>query len=280
MTEAPDQCERNKGEARAYYDVIDRDGLAAGERFKAPGYRYYGADHTGFINTGPGSLARAYYAAFPDFTHVILDQIADGDVVVERIRYFATHRDTFMGIPATGRKITFTGMDWVTFKDGKAVTRWGVAEELSIRRQLLGLPEPVPGETNKALAREYYEVIDRYGPDAGKPYFAPEYRYYGANHTGFDGLAPAERARAYYAAMKDFTHLILDQIAEGDVVVDRIGYQATHSGTFMGVPASGQRVHYTGIDWVQFRDTKIAARWGVGDSAGLRRQLLGLKGKD
>jgi hypothetical protein len=29
-------------------------------------------------------------------------------------------------------------MDWVRFEGGKAVERWGVADELHLRRQLLG----------------------------------------------------------------------------------------------------------------------------------------------
>jgi predicted ester cyclase len=128
--------------AREYYEVLDAGGADAGGDYVAPNFAYYGANHTGFECSTPDEQGRAFYRAFPDFTHVILEQIAEGDVVVERIRYFATHRDTFMGIAATGRRITFTGMDWVRFEHGKAVERWGVADEFDLRRQLLGEPDP------------------------------------------------------------------------------------------------------------------------------------------
>ncbi len=118
MTETP--IETNKRLAREYYLVLDKDGPDAGGDYVAPNFAYYGANHTGFDNLTADEQGRAFYKAFPDFTHVILEQIGEGDIVVERIRYFATHRDVFMGIPATGRRITFTGIDWVRFEDGKA----------------------------------------------------------------------------------------------------------------------------------------------------------------
>jgi predicted ester cyclase len=142
MSEA--QIEMNKRLAREYYEVLDRDGPDAGGDYVAPNFAYYGANHTGFDGLTPDEQGRAFYRAFPDFTHIILEQIGMGDVVVERIRYFATHLDTIMGIAATGRRVTFTGMDWVRFENGKAVQRWGVADELDLRRQLLGLPDPRP----------------------------------------------------------------------------------------------------------------------------------------
>lgn len=139
------EVERNKRLAREYYEVLDRDGPDAGGGYVAPNFAYYGANHTGFECLTPDEQGRAFYRAFPDFTHVILEQIGSGSVVVERIRYFATHRDTFMGIAATGRRVTFTGMDWVYFENGLAVARWGVADEIDLRRQLLGLPDPRAG---------------------------------------------------------------------------------------------------------------------------------------
>jgi predicted ester cyclase len=149
--DAATMTETNKRLAREYYAVLDKYGADAGGAYVAPHFAYYGANHTGFDGLTPAERGRAFYHAFPDFTHVILEQIAEGDIVVERIRYYATHRDTFMGIPATGRRITFTGMDWVRFENGKSVERWGVADELDLRRQLLGEPDPRPAGGNGSL---------------------------------------------------------------------------------------------------------------------------------
>ena len=268
--------EINKRMARDYYTLIDREGPASGHGYIGPGYAYHGANHTGFENLTAAGMGKAFYTAFPDFTHIVLDQIAEGDCVVERIRYFATHCGTFMGIPATGRKVTFTGMDWVRFEDGKIVERWGVASEDDLRQQLLGLGLPRQAETQKLLAREYYDVIDSQGPVVGIPYDGENALYHGANHTGFEANGPDDMARLFYTAFPDFTHVVMDQVTEGDIVIERIRYFATHLGTFMGIAATGRTITFTGMDWVRFEDGRIAERWGVADELELRRQLLGL----
>ena len=134
-------AEANKAAARGYYERIDREGPDAGKPSLGEGYAYRGPNHTGFDSTGPGSLARRFYEAFPDFTHEVVDQVAAGDLVCERIRYTATHMAEFMGVPATGARVAFTGMDWVRFRDGKIVARWGVSDDLGLRAQLLAAQE-------------------------------------------------------------------------------------------------------------------------------------------
>ncbi len=265
--------EENKKLAREYYKVIDREGPGFGKHYHTANSVYHGANHTGFDTIGIGN---AFYTAFPDFTHIILDQVAEGDIVVERIRYFATHLGEFMGIAPTGRQITYTGMDWVRFENGKVAERWGVADEAGLRRQLLGLADPHEMQTNTALAHEYYEVIDREGIPAGEPYEAKTSTYHGANHTGFDAKGRQHLADLIYTAFPDFTHVIMEQIAEGDTVVERIRYFMTHKGEFMGIPATGRQITYTGMDWVRYKEGRVIERWGVPGSLGQRRQLLGL----
>ena len=265
----PTAGKSNKVLAREYYLVIDKDGLEAGHAYGGPASKYHGANHTQFEAKDGPSLGRAYYTAFPDFTHVIIEQVGEGEIVVERIRYFATHSGRFMGIAATGKKITFTGMDWVRFENGKAVERWGVADELEIRRQLLGEPSPRQTQINKALAREYYEAIDRFGTGAAGAYGGEGSQYHGSNYQGMGKTTP------HYTAFPDYTHLIHEQIAEDDIVVERIQYFGTHRDWFQGIAPTAKTMSYTGMDWVKYKDTKSIARWGVADGLGVRRQLLG-----
>ena len=236
--------------------------------------------HYKSIDERPSSAAadgeeRALRAAFPDLVHVVLEQIGEGDFVAERIRYFGTHLGPFLGVAPTGREVTFTGMDCVRFQDGNAVDRWVVADYLDLRRQLLGLPDPARTETLKRLAREYYVVADRDGPEACRPFIGPHSAYHSANHTGFDnGIVPIARAHLFYTAFPDFTHRIVEQVAEGDIVYQRVRYFATHRGLFMGVPATGRKVTFTAMEWVRFENAKAVERWGVGDEMSLRRQLM------
>jgi predicted ester cyclase len=55
---------------------------------------------------------------FPDGLEEIKDLVAEGDKVMARWIFRATHTGEFLGIPATGKKIEVTGYSVYYFKDG------------------------------------------------------------------------------------------------------------------------------------------------------------------
>ena len=67
---------------------------------------------------------------------VIHDQIAEGDKVVTRKAFKATHTGPFMDVPATGKSITFPVVDIVRLRDGKYIEHWGIRDTYSVLRQL------------------------------------------------------------------------------------------------------------------------------------------------
>lgn len=52
------------------------------------------------------------------------DTAADGDQVVVRWTATATHRGNSLGMAATGRRVSFRGMTWLTFSNGMVVEGW------------------------------------------------------------------------------------------------------------------------------------------------------------
>ncbi len=69
--------------------------------------------------------ARAgFLEAFPDMRVEIEDTAADGDHVVVRWSATATHLGNNLGMPATGRRVAFRGMTWLTFENGIVVEGW------------------------------------------------------------------------------------------------------------------------------------------------------------
>jgi steroid delta-isomerase-like uncharacterized protein len=97
--------------------------------------------------TGWGSdkaAVRGLYIAiresFPDFWPEIHHQWIDGDVVTTSKTYHGTHRGDFLGIKATGKKISFDCVDAMRVRDGKIVEHWGAANLLSVLAQLDALP--------------------------------------------------------------------------------------------------------------------------------------------
>ena len=75
-----------------------------------------------------------------DFTFTVEDQIAQGDRVVTRWTWNATHKGDFLGIAATGRKVTMTGMTiHRCTSDGKITEGWWQYDGLGLMGQLEAL---------------------------------------------------------------------------------------------------------------------------------------------
>ena len=84
-------------------------------------------------------------SAFPDLRTEVEDQIAEGDRVVERWRSTATHQGEFMGVPATGKRVTIEGMDISRIEAGKIVEHWTKVDILGLMEQLGAIPASAPG---------------------------------------------------------------------------------------------------------------------------------------
>jgi predicted ester cyclase len=65
-----------------------------------------------------------YLSAFPDVNYTIDDILAEGDKTVIRCTIRATHKGTFMGIPATGKRIVVKGVEIDRIAGGKIVEAW------------------------------------------------------------------------------------------------------------------------------------------------------------
>ncbi len=74
--------------------------------------------------------------AFPDMQLIQEDLIAEGDHVVERWTIRGTHQGTFMGLPPTGKYITYTGIDIFRIVDGKLVLVGQSVDRLGMMQQL------------------------------------------------------------------------------------------------------------------------------------------------
>ena len=79
--------------------------------------------------------------AFPDIHFTIIDQVAEEGKVVTHWSATGTHKGEFKGIPATGKKVTFTAMDIDKISDGKFTECWTNMDELGLMQQLGVIPE-------------------------------------------------------------------------------------------------------------------------------------------
>lgn len=79
-------------------------------------------------------------AAFPDFESAVEDMVVEGDKVAVRSVNRGTHTGPLMGIPPTGKRVSWEGMAILRVRDGKIVERWGVIDTLSLLQQLGAAP--------------------------------------------------------------------------------------------------------------------------------------------
>ena len=84
---------------------------------------------------------RFLHALAPDLEVTVEDAMVRGDKVWARMKGRGTHSGRILGGP-TGRSFEITIMDVCTFRDGKCVEHWGVADRLSQMQQLGIIPRP------------------------------------------------------------------------------------------------------------------------------------------
>ncbi|MBH8552463.1 ester cyclase [Nostocaceae cyanobacterium CENA357] len=75
-------------------------------------------------------------AAFADGGYTFEDVIAESDQVVTRGTFSGTHSREFMGIPPTGKQVTFSVIHIDRVMDGKIVEHWGQGDTMELMQQL------------------------------------------------------------------------------------------------------------------------------------------------
>ena len=81
-------------------------------------------------------------AAFPDQQTTINDVIAEGDKVVVRATFNATHQGDLYGIPPTGRSVTMPWISIYSLANGKIVEHWYQDDRMGLMQQLGVFPTP------------------------------------------------------------------------------------------------------------------------------------------
>jgi predicted SnoaL-like aldol condensation-catalyzing enzyme len=133
----------------------------------------------------------------------------------------------------------------------------------------------MPAKTKVAVletARQHFNAGDiaaylttLYAPDTAA-YFLPP------------GLPPGSAGLelfygAFHASFPDAQLYLDDVLAAGDKLAVRYHIDATHSGAFNGIPATGKRVTFGGATIMRFADSKVVERWSESDFLGLMQQL-------
>lgn len=126
-----------------------------------------------------------------------------------------------------------------------------------------------------AVIQEYYDrVWHKAETEAVQELFSEGY----VNHAGARGTLKGPEGiltnyRNTKAAFEDGNFVVDMYVAEGNRVAAYYRMTGTHTGTFMGIPATGTQIDVPGIGIYEVRDGQIQESWVVRDTFVLLKQL-------
>jgi steroid delta-isomerase-like uncharacterized protein len=135
--------EENKAIVRRFFDEGPSKGnLSTADELLSPDFVIHVPLPSSPGIKGMNEIITACRAAFEHLNVTVEDMIAEGDNVAARFTAHGMHKGDFMGLPATGKPITMTGIEIFRIKDGKICELWGEANLLGLMQQLGIIPVP------------------------------------------------------------------------------------------------------------------------------------------
>jgi steroid delta-isomerase-like uncharacterized protein len=135
--------EQNKAVVRRFFEAFDVGDLDSAAAVFAPNVVVHNSGAPDPLNLeGFRQLGGVFLTAFPTGKHTIEDMIGEGDKVVTRATYRATHTGDLMGIPPTGKQVTVSAMTIDYIANGKIVETWRLFDQLTMMQQLGVIPTP------------------------------------------------------------------------------------------------------------------------------------------
>jgi len=130
--------EENKAVVRRWIEEINKQNLAVLDELVASDFF-----HPTWQLRGPEGMKQFYamfLKGFPDCHETIEDMVAEGNKVWHRFRTTGTHTGEFVygtvRLAPTGKKVTWTGVNFWRIVDGKVVEKGSVYDMLDFLRQL------------------------------------------------------------------------------------------------------------------------------------------------
>jgi steroid delta-isomerase-like uncharacterized protein len=211
-----------------------------------------------------------------------MNQLMDTWVEKTKGRRTATH--SVIGMDRSDKNHFVEMVEFPSYEE--AMRNSNLPETERIFQEMVALCDEMPTFTDLEVVREdrlhaanirrFFETIAAPGELAPfNDLMAESYHDHDpANEQDTIGLDAMRREMAMWRGAFDFAFTVEDQMTEGDRVCTRWTWNGTHTGDFMGIPASGKQVSMTGT--TVFRcgeDGKIAEGWWQYDRLGLMAGL-------
>jgi steroid delta-isomerase-like uncharacterized protein len=114
--------EDNKALVRSLYEAINKRNFVAFDEILAPDYVHLSSPEYRFNREQLKEAIRSIFlAAFPDLRAEINEMIAEEDKVMARWTQSGTHLGAFMGIAATGKAVSYSGINIFRVVNGQII---------------------------------------------------------------------------------------------------------------------------------------------------------------
>ncbi|MDB4955494.1 MAG: hypothetical protein JWO36_3063 [Myxococcales bacterium] len=140
--------DKNKALIRRFYDEVWNKGHldVADEVFASDYVRHDAGGPAAPGPDGQKQIAAGIRKAFPDLVYTVDFMIAEGDLLAARWTIHGTQTGDLMGTKATGKPITFSGINIFRFDHGKVSELWNHRDDLSMMVQLGMITLPKVGK--------------------------------------------------------------------------------------------------------------------------------------
>lgn len=128
--------ETNTGLCKRFYSELSKGNLTIVDELVADDFIEHEMSDFSADKTGLKKYFAMMRTAFPDLTLNVEFYMAESDKVAAYLTMNGTHKGEFMGIPATGNKISVKTIDIIRIKNGKVVEHWGVTDGMAMMEQL------------------------------------------------------------------------------------------------------------------------------------------------
>lgn len=137
---------KNSELVRTYIEeAFNKGNINAVDRFLSPAF----LDHNPFSPqqalgpAGQKQMISRFHEAFANL-HITLESvISEGDIVAARGTYSGMQKGSFMGVPPTGKRVSWQAMAFFRVANGKIAERWSNHDLLGLLQQLGLIPERI-----------------------------------------------------------------------------------------------------------------------------------------
>lgn len=261
---------------RSYYVAVDAGDFTKVTTFFAPGAKVnmpvspVPLDVPSFSQIGMG-----FKAAFPDYRHTIIEGVESKNAYALKGWFSGTNTGSMMGNPPTGNRVEMPFSGYYKFNDDGKITELNILfDQTGMTAQLMkGLPDP--NAQAEATIRGIMAAADAGDTEKLISYFAADARhFFGGQQSTNDELK--KRVAGFKAAFPDINRSLDEISVNGSSVTIRGWLTGTNTGSFMGAPATGNRIKVSVLGLYKLDKTgKVTEAYIELDGAAVQMQLKG-----